>query len=119
MSDKFTDIQNLIDYLGRNSEPEPHVSMEDEKVRSKRLANKDFEKAIEHRHTLVCWMMWVVSIWLLVVGCIIAVQIFLLHGLSDTVLCTLLSTTTINVLGLAVIVLRGSFNSNNKNQDEE
>lgn len=104
------DINKIINDLERNSIPEPHVSMEDEKLRSHKLANEDFEKSIKHRHTLVIWMMCVVSIWLVIAAGIVIIQLCIKQGLSDTVLCTLLSTTTINVLGLAVIVLKGLFN---------
>jgi hypothetical protein len=34
---------------------------------------------------------------------------FLVVDISDTVLCVLLGTTTINILGLAYIVLKGLF----------
>lgn len=63
----------------------------------------------KHRKILVIWMIATVSIWLVFTGTIVALE-FRKGQLSDNVLIALLTTTTANVLGLAVIVLRGLFN---------
>ena len=61
------------------------------------------------------------TFWL-IVGWLSAVVIILMYNtdsffLSDKVLLMLLGTTTINVLGLAVIVLKGYFEHMNQNVD--
>lgn len=55
------------------------------------------------------WVAWVVSIWLLSVLLILTLNYCFFH-LSDSVLIALLGTTTLNILGLPYIVLRGYFN---------
>jgi hypothetical protein len=72
-----------------------------------------YNQDTKERKFLSHWVVLVVSIWLFWV---IFILIFneLLLNLSDTVICMLLGTTTINILGLAYIVLKGLFNSDNK-----
>lgn len=63
----------------------------------------------KHRKWLVCWMMGLVSIWLLVVLLITMFNTPWCLYIKDNVLITLLATTTLNVLGLANIILNGLF----------
>lgn len=78
-----------------------------------------FRQDTKHRRILVNWMMCVVSIWLAVVlFCTIANKSLCLN-IDKQVLITLLATTTLNVLGLANIILQGlfkprAFHKNNK-----
>lgn len=58
---------------------------------------------------IICWLTATIAIVLL--------SGFRCITLSDTVLCMLLGTTTINVLGLAAIVLKGFFKEMNQNVD--
>lgn len=63
----------------------------------------------KERRLLSHWVIGVVSVWLGLV-----MLVLMLNGkcgitLSDTVLCVLLGTTTLNILGLAYIVLKGLF----------
>ncbi len=62
-----------------------------------------------HRHSLIVWMMIVVSAWLFVVIFIISTNGPLNLNIDDTVLVTLLATTTANVLGLPLIILKDLF----------
>jgi hypothetical protein len=62
------------------------------------------------RKWLAQWTAVVVTLWLVAVGIILIKNSSCFH-LSDTVLVTLLGTTTLNVLGLSFIVLRGHFNA--------
>lgn len=68
----------------------------------------------KQRRTLVLWMLFVVSFWLLVVVAIVILCGLGLLRLSDIVLSSLLATTTINVLGLANIILKGLFGNHSK-----
>ena len=75
-----------------------------------------FEQDTRHRHTLVRWMMWVVSIWLAAVLMITVFNKVLHLGIDTSVLITLLATTTLNVLGLSRIVLGGLFGYQKRNR---
>ena len=55
------------------------------------------------------WVAWVVSLWLLIVINVIIANAKLKLGMESEVQITLLATTTVNVLGLAYIVLKGLF----------
>lgn len=61
------------------------------------------------RKFLAQWVVWTNSIWLGLVLVIVFFQGFSLIKLDNTVVNVLLATTTINVLGLAYIVLEGLF----------
>lgn len=71
-----------------------------------------FAQDTSHRRILVKWMMWVVSLWIAVVLFVVTSNKFLSFGISDNVLMVLLATTTVNVLGLAKIILQGLFGRN-------
>lgn len=84
------------------------------------IQNKNYQERLryqqntQHRDYLVNWVVITNSIWLIIV-----IIIVIAHGakgpsvdlfnLSDKVIITLLGTTTVNVLGLAYIVLKGLF----------
>lgn len=61
------------------------------------------------RRWLSIWVMVIVPCWLLLVMILMYFTGFGLTSFSDTSIVALLSTTTVNVLGLAFIVLRGMF----------
>lgn len=66
-----------------------------------------FSQDTKHRKILVYWMMWTVGIWL---GVTLIITIFSSFLYIDVrVICVLLATTTINVLGLSKIILNGMF----------
>lgn len=58
-----------------------------------------------HRHHLITWVMIIIPVWLVAVLVIVAFA----DKVSDMVKTTLLVTTTANVIGLALVVLRGMF----------
>lgn len=65
------------------------------------------------RNTIICYLMTVFALVVLNgVSRIVWPDVFSRHGfISDTVMTVILSTTTINIIGLGVIVLRGHFPS--------
>lgn len=65
-----------------------------------------YQSDTKDRQWLAQWATCVVSLWLFFVLLIVTQT----KHLSDAVLMTLLGTTTLNVLGLSFIVLRGHFN---------
>ena len=70
---------------------------------------KRYEQNTLHRKFLMYWVVSVVSIWLLIVINVIIANAKLKLGMESEVQITLLATTTVNVLGLAYIVLKGLF----------
>lgn len=66
------------------------------------------------RKWLAIWTAVVVSVWLVAVLLILVFNERLNFCLNTTVLIALLGTTTLNVLGLSFIVLRGHFQSTSK-----
>jgi hypothetical protein len=68
-----------------------------------------FAEDTKHRKGLIKWVKYVVSIWLFLVLFVVTFNLFFRFNLSDSVLITLLATTTVNILGLAYIVLKGLF----------
>lgn len=77
-----------------------------------------FKQDTRQRKTLVVWMIIVVSVWLA------AVLVFTVFGnvwclkIDKQVLITLLATTTINVLGLANIILKGLFGNRGRKKKD-
>lgn len=93
--DNDANLANLAKDIDKSS------MMEQEKER--------FKQDTDQRKALVIWMMVVVSMWLIFTCCVVITELCLLKKISDTVFCMLLGTTTVNVLGLAMIVLKGLF----------
>lgn len=78
-----------------------------------KLYNDRFSKDTTWRCRLSWWVIIVDSVWLVTILVILFLNKCCIH-LTDSVLITLLGTTTINVLGLAFIVLKGLFDTNKK-----
>lgn len=98
--DEF-DISNFMvdDFSSANPDAEDLETQE----------RKRYAQDTTYRKLLAKWVMWVVSVWLGIVITIVVLTGFRVLTYTPTVLVTLLATTTINVLGLAFIVLRGLF----------
>ncbi|WBX70537.1 hypothetical protein [Tenacibaculum retecalamus] len=75
----------------------------------KSLENKRYKDDTAHRKVLSTWAGTLVSFWLVCVLLILTSNTNKFK-LSDSVLIALLGTTTLNVLGLMVIVLNDLFN---------
>ena len=72
------------------------------------LAREEKKGSIKHKNNLVIWVMVLIPFWLINVLIILFCNDSCFH-LSNSVLNTLLATTTLNIIGLAGIVLRGYF----------
>lgn len=68
-----------------------------------------YSQDTKFRKHLTRWVMVLIPVWLVAVLYVIKKCASFDWYLSDVVLSTLLATTTINILGLANIVLRGMF----------
>lgn len=73
-----------------------------------RQKTKRYGQDTRHRSRLVKWVMWIIPFWL--VSVLLIVAFASAEKVSDTVKTTLLVTTTANVIGLALVVLKGLFN---------
>ena len=84
------------------------ISSTSEFDRDKYDIGERFRQDTNDRKILTRWVICTVSVWL---GLVIILLFCIGRGLeiSDTVACVLLGTTTLNILGLAYIVLKGLF----------
>jgi hypothetical protein len=78
----------------------------------KRIRRDRYESDIKDRQWLAKWAAVVVSVWL--AGVLVAVLFSRYLDIAGGVLMALLGTTTLNVLGLTFIVLRGHFHTEHK-----
>lgn len=102
---------NNIDYaisaIPENLENDTLGDVDDKSMREQRKAR--FSQDTRFRKHLANWVMIIVPSWLFLVIVILFLDGFDLLKLQKEVLITLLATTTVNVLGLAYIVLKGIF----------
>jgi len=107
----------LLDFTNIEFDPGKKSSNKSETLDADRL-DLDIQEVVRYRQDtkerklLSHWVIWVVSSWLLLVMIVVSLNSLLNFKLSDSVLITLLATTTANILGLAYIVLDGLFNLN-------
>lgn len=80
----------------------------------KALENKRYSKDTWHRSYLSFWSTILSTVWILFVGFLLIFNHKMEFNLSDEVIIALLTTTTLNLLGLPLIVLRGLFNVEGK-----
>lgn len=103
--------KNLADIIrARPAQPERDVDIDSDDLTAQRklFENQRYKEDTSHRKWLALWTAVVVTLWLLAVLYILVMNKRSI-GLGDTVLVALLGTTTLNVLGLSYIVLRGHF----------
>lgn len=113
-------FRDNIDRLEATLETLPHPELRKEDIEKAKhqeqsLEHKQREAELDrylqdttHRRSLVTWAATVVSLWLICVIFILT-RNTLQYKLSDTIMVALLGTTTINVLGLMIIVLNDLF----------
>ena len=80
------------------------------------LKQERYKADTKHRLYLAWSIMGIIIVWLLAVIVILCFNTRFFH-LSDIVLVTLLGTTTVTVIGLPAIVLKGFFQFMNQNTD--
>lgn len=104
-------MKNLEDLINSSKESgldDSDIDSEDLDQQTKKLANHRYSSDTNDRKWLAKWTAVVVSIWLVGVMVILMLN-ELFFCLTEGVLISLLGTTTLNVLGLSFIVLRGHF----------
>ena len=106
---EFPDIESESSlYSSELSAQQEFKDWDDYDQLSKKLRNDRYEEDTRHRRNLSTWATVVVSVWLISVLLILTFNTRYLD-LSNNVMIALLSTTTLNVLGMMFIVLRGLF----------
>lgn len=93
--------------------PDSLENVDDMTLREQR--KKRFEQDTLYRKYLAVWVMWIVPLWLISVLFVLVECAYGNAYLKDSVLISLLATTTANVLGLAYIVLKGLFQNDGMN----
>lgn len=109
----MTKDNNLEEFLSINTSDFPSAH-EDEKynIDDKELWELKKIRYIQNTHHRAClsrWVMRTTSIWLICVIIILALCGLGYFEIEGPVLITLLATTTVNVLGLPYIILKGLF----------
>ncbi len=107
MSVEFN-LESILSGIGANSLHDTDIDSDDLKLQEKRYKNERYRADTKSRKTLAYWAATVVSVYLISVLVILIIN-YNYICLSDAVLITLLGTTTLNVLGLMFIVLKGYF----------
>ena len=90
----------------------PLENVDDMSMRQQR--KERFSQDTRFRRHLANWVMIIVPAWLMSVVVLIYLHGYNTLDLDKEVLITLLATTTVNVLGLAYIVLKGIFPEESK-----
>lgn len=107
MGKNLSDIFDKKEKRG-DSDPDLDIDSGELDLQIKKLKAVRYISDTKDRKWLAKWAVWAVSVWLIVVLAILILNHCFIR-LSDSVLITLLGTTTLNVLGLTFIVLRGHF----------
>lgn len=89
-----------------NKSIEEKIKANDSTVLEQKI--KDLKQDRDERKKYARWTYYIISVWLLMILFLVFNSSLL--KLSDAVLITLVSTTTINIIGLAFIVNRYLFN---------
>ena len=105
--------QKLISKASKAKAEKEQANWKNLDEQTKDLANKRFASDTQKRNTLSTWAATLVSLWLISV-LLILVGNTSTYKLESNVLVALLATTTLNVLGLMYIVLKGLFGENIK-----
>ncbi len=91
------------------------IKKEDESLRKTRIENDNFETNIVLKINICNWVKCVVSLYLIFIAVILILLTFKIFGasLSSSVIIALLTTTTINILGLPLMIIKSLFPKNN------
>lgn len=100
-------LNDMLDYHTQDSFGGPLADIDNDSLRGQKRDR--YRQNTTYRCHLTRWVMLIVPIWLSVVYLLLLLCGFGVCKLSDVVLSTLLATTTVNILGLAYIVLKGMF----------
>lgn len=111
-----TGFEEYANINGENANAQsPAVGDIDVKPLTAQMAIR-YQQDTKHRKILTWWVMIVIPVWLIAVFVLVCICASSKWHLTDWALSTLLATTTVNILGLANIVLKGMFLKEEKNR---
>ena len=88
----------------------PHdLRVRDENLREKTLKNDIIFDEIKLKSGICVWVKWVVSIYLSFIAYILLLLVLNEGKLESSVVIALLTTTTINILGLPYLIIKSLF----------
>lgn len=105
-------LSDILKKMDKNSLEDQDIDSDELDLQKRRYENERYRDDTKSRRYLAYWAATVVTVYLLLVFVILFMNTTCLH-LSDPVMIALLGTTTVNVLGLMYIVLKGYFKIGN------
>ena len=117
--DRRAEYKNIISKFSPKKEtPAKSDDLEaDQEIRKSWLENNNLESDIKLKKGICFWVKIVVSIYLIFIAGIISCESYN-KGLSDSVLIALLTTTTINILGLPLMIIVSLFPNKKQNKEK-
>ncbi len=109
MRNSNINLFDVLDEFKTNKLKDKDIDSDDLEIQLKIYTIERYHENSKSRKELTKWVKWIVSIYLVLIFFILLLNSKFIF-LSDIVLCTLLGTTTLNILGLMYIVLKGYFN---------
>lgn len=109
-------IKKIIDNISAPDNPvsatkSKDIEKRDEDLRKKRIENDVAENELELKKGICNWVKWVVTIYLIFIAIIVLALTAGIGQLNDNVIIALLTTTTINILGLPYMIIKSLFPS--------
>ncbi len=88
----------------------PHdLRVRDEDLREKTLKNDITQQELDLKKGICAWVELVVSVYLIFIAFILLLLVFNVGKLESSVVIALLTTTTINILGLPYMIIKSLF----------
>jgi type IV secretory pathway TrbL component len=111
----MNNLEDILDSIHDSNPKTEDIDIDSDnlkvQIKLKKLESDRYDSDTKDRKWLAIWTAALVSVWLILVILVLVFNEKWLICLSENVLITLLGTTTLNVLGLSFIVLRGHFNT--------
>ncbi len=109
---KQNDLKNILFKSPENQWPvvgPEELKKKDEELRRKILENDSKQSELTLKESICRWVKRIVSIYLLFIAFIIGALVFGFGHLEKSVAIALLTTTTINILGLPLMIIKSLF----------
>jgi hypothetical protein len=111
----MNNLEDILDSIHDSNPKTEDIDIDSDnlkvQIKLKKLETDRYDSDTKDRKWLAIWTAALVSVWLILVILVLVFNEKWQICLSENVLITLLGTTTLNVLGLSFIVLRGHFNT--------
>ena len=85
------------------------IAKRDEKLRGEKLKHDFIKQEIDLKSSICVWVMRIVSVYLFFIAYILLLLVLNEGKLESSVVITLLTTTTINILGLPYLIIKSLF----------